>query len=54
MALERAAIDVSNEVGRTIKWTDIANVLFDEYLNEAKKDIASSMKKGVKYHGKPR
>ena len=45
LALERAAIDVSNEIGKTIKWTDMANLLFDEYLTEAKKDMASKKKK---------
>ncbi|MBE3939314.1 hypothetical protein HJ149_23245 [Vibrio parahaemolyticus] len=35
--LERAAIEVSYATGKQIKWTDLANHLFDEYVAEAKK-----------------
>ncbi|EGR0076767.1 MULTISPECIES: hypothetical protein [Gammaproteobacteria] len=39
MKLERVAIDVSYETKESIKWTDVANYLFDKYLNEAKADL---------------
>lgn len=39
MELERAAIEISQAVGKTVKWTDVANYLFIEYLKEAKKDM---------------
>jgi hypothetical protein len=41
--LERAAIEISYSTGKQIKWTDVANYLFDEYLNEAKKDMKASL-----------
>lgn len=44
MKLERAAIDVSYATGKSIKWTDLANYLFDEYLDEAKKDMKEATK----------
>ncbi len=43
MKLERAAIEISYSTGKQIKWTDVANYLFDEYLNEAKKDMKASL-----------
>lgn len=39
MKLERVAIDVSYETKESVKWTDVANYLFDQYLNEAKNDM---------------
>jgi len=39
MELERAAIDISQAVGKTVKWTDVANYLFTECLKEATKDM---------------
>lgn len=39
MKLERVAIDVSYETKESTKWTDVANYLFDVYLQEAKKDM---------------
>lgn len=42
MALERAAIEISYKTGVSIKWTELANHLFDKWLNEAKKDLISS------------
>ncbi len=39
MKLERVAIDVSYETKESVKWTDVANFLFDQYLNEAKSDM---------------
>ncbi|EGU32227.1 hypothetical protein [Vibrio scophthalmi] len=41
--LERAAIEISYATGRQIKWTDVANHLFDQYLSEAKKDMKESL-----------
>ncbi|MFM5271788.1 hypothetical protein ACEUAK_16005 [Aeromonas veronii] len=39
MALERAAIEISYARGVSVKWTEVANYLFDEYLAEAVKDM---------------
>jgi hypothetical protein len=39
MELERAAIDISQTLGKTVKWTDVANYLFTECLKEATKDM---------------
>ncbi len=39
MKLERVAIDVSYETKESIKWTDVANYLFEEYLSDAKNDM---------------
>ncbi|ELE5893950.1 hypothetical protein RQV73_001969 [Vibrio fluvialis] len=41
--LERAAIEVSYATGKQVKWTDVANHLFDEYLSEAKKDMKETL-----------
>ena len=41
--LERAAIEVSYATGKQVKWTDVANHLFDEYLNDAKRDMKESL-----------
>ncbi len=43
--LERAAIEVSYATGKQIKWTDLANHLFDEYVAEAKKDMKESLER---------
>ena len=40
MRLERAAIDISYKTGTQVKWTEVANYLFDNMLEEAKKDMA--------------
>ncbi|EGR2998715.1 hypothetical protein [Vibrio parahaemolyticus] len=39
MKLERVAIDVSYETKESVKWTDVANFLFDKYLTDAKNDM---------------
>jgi hypothetical protein len=44
MKLERVAIDVSYETKESIKWTEIAHYLFDQYLNEAKADLIHKKK----------
>lgn len=41
--LERAAIEISYATGKQIKWTEVANYLFDEYLTEAKKDMKGKL-----------
>lgn len=43
--LERAAIEISYATGKQVKWTDVANHLFDQYLNEAKRDMKESLSK---------
>lgn len=42
MLLERAAIDISYKTGISIKWTDVANYMFDKLLNETVKDLKNS------------
>lgn len=44
LKLERLAIEATNEIGRSVKWTDIINQLIDEYSDEAKKDIVQKLK----------
>lgn len=44
LKLERLAIEATNEIGRTVKWTDIINQLIDVYSDEAKKDIVQKLK----------
>ena len=39
MMLEKAAIEVSCDTGKVVKWSDIAFYLFDVHLNEAVKDL---------------
>lgn len=39
MKLERVAIDVSYETKESVKWTDVANYLFENYLTDAKNDM---------------
>ena len=39
MKLERIAIDVSYETKESVRWTDVANHLFENYLQEAKADM---------------
>ncbi|HHF2865463.1 TPA: hypothetical protein ACPJZQ_000547 [Vibrio alginolyticus] len=39
MKLERVAIDVSYETKESVKWTDVAHYLFENYLMEAKNDM---------------
>lgn len=39
MRLERSAIEISNVTKRTVKWTDVANYLFENYLKDAEKDM---------------
>ena len=41
MTLERAAIEISNTTKKTVLWTDVANYMFENYLNDAKKDMKS-------------
>ncbi|OOF18869.1 hypothetical protein BZJ17_15845 [Salinivibrio sp. IB574] len=45
LKLERAAIEVSYATGKQVKWTEVANYLFDQYLTEAKKDLKESVSK---------
>jgi len=35
LKLERMAIDVSSEVKKTVKWTDIMEILVDKYSKDA-------------------
>jgi len=44
MALERAAIEISYAIGKQVKWTDVANYMFDDYLRDAVKDMKSKIK----------
>ncbi len=39
LLLERTAIEATNALGKSVKWTDIINYMIDEYSNEALKDI---------------
>lgn len=39
LKLQKAAIDVSYAIGKPVKWSEVAFYLFDEYLNEAVKDL---------------
>ncbi|WP_345871011.1 hypothetical protein [Shewanella algae] len=50
MGLERAAIEISYKTGVSIKWTELANYLFDQYTADAKKDLIGStdIKKAIK------
>lgn len=41
MKLERAAIEISAKTQKQVKWTDLANYMFENYLNDAKKDMIS-------------
>jgi hypothetical protein len=43
MKLERAAIEISYATGKQIKWTDVAHFMFDEYLQEAKRDMKAKV-----------
>jgi hypothetical protein len=42
MTMERAAIEISYKTGITLKWTDLANYMFDNMVTEAKKDLIAS------------
>jgi len=42
MAMERAAIEISYKTGISLKWTELANYMFDNMVNEAKKDLIGS------------
>ncbi|MDH1316660.1 hypothetical protein N5C36_21560 [Shewanella xiamenensis] len=42
MAMERAAIEISYKTGISLKWTELANYMFDNLVNEAKKDLIGS------------
>lgn len=41
LLLERTAIEATNALGKSVKWTDIINYMIDEYSSEALKDIKS-------------
>ena len=43
MAMERAAIEISYKTGVSIKWTELANYMFDNLVSEAKKDLIESI-----------
>ena len=42
MAMERAAIEISYKTGISLKWTELANYMFDNLVNEAQKDLIGS------------
>ena len=42
MQLERAAIDISYKTGTSVKWTDVANYMFDNVLQDVVKDLKNS------------
>jgi glutamine cyclotransferase len=42
MTLEKAAIEISYKTGQIWKWTDVANMLFENYLDDMKKDVISA------------
>jgi hypothetical protein len=42
MAMERAAIEISYKTGISLKWTELANYMFDNMVSEAKKDLIGS------------
>lgn len=42
MAMERAAIEISYKTGISLKWTELANYMFDNMISEAKKDLIGS------------
>ena len=42
MLQERAAIDISYKTGISIKWTDVANYMFDHTLSDVVKDLKNS------------
>ncbi len=42
--LEKTAIELSYEIGKTIKMSDLVNYLIDKYLTEAKRDIKDTQK----------
>ncbi len=44
MKLERVAIDVSYETKKSVKWSEIAHYLFENYLQEAKADLIHEKK----------
>lgn len=39
LALEKAALEISQKKGQIVKYTDVINYLIDEYLKDAVKDI---------------
>ncbi|MNG74291.1 hypothetical protein D3C79_327770 [compost metagenome] len=39
LKLQKAAIDISYATGKPLKWSELAFYLFDEYLNEAVRDL---------------
>jgi DNA-directed RNA polymerase subunit F len=42
--LEKAAIEVSYLTGETLKWTELANYLFDHLIEKAKEEIIKEKK----------
>jgi len=44
LLLERCAIDATNKLGRTVKWTDLANYLIDNFAKGAAEDLVESEK----------
>lgn len=42
LKLERMAIDLSSELGKTIKWTDIMEILVDRFSKDACEFILKS------------
>ena len=42
LKLERDAIEISYKTGVPVKWTELANHLFDAWSSEAKKELINS------------
>lgn len=47
MELEKAAIELSYKIGKSINWTDIAHYMLDNYIKMAKADIETESKEKV-------
>lgn len=44
MELERTAIEISFKTGTSIRYTDVANYLFDNYQKDAKEEMIEQLK----------
>lgn len=44
MKIERLALEASFQIGRTVKWTELMNVLIDEFAKEAKESLIQQEK----------
>lgn len=45
MRLERAAIEISFKTGKQVRWTDVTKFMFENMVDEAKRDMIASSKK---------